>query len=97
MFLFAAGFLVVVLALSIFIGPKKITDKKTDPFECGTIATGDTSQRFGVKYYLVAVLFILFDIEIVFLYPWAVNVRELGWVVFGAVVGVHDIDEWLFV
>ena len=93
MLVFTAGFLVAVLALSIFVGPKKITDKKADPFECGTIATGDTSQRFGVKYYLIAVLFILFDIEIVFLYPWAVNVRELGWVVFAAVIGFLAIVE----
>ena len=93
MMVITAAFLVVMIALSVMIGPKQITDKKADPFECGTVATGDTSRRFGVKYYLVAVLFILFDIEIVFLYPWAVNLRELGWAVFVAMVGFLAIVE----
>ena len=93
MMIIAAVFVASMIVLSIFIGPKRITDKKAQPFECGTIGSGDASQRFGVKYYLVAVLFILFDIEIMFLYPWVVNVKELGWPVFYAIVAFLGVVE----
>lgn len=75
----ATGFAVTMLLLAIVVGPKKITEVKQDSFECGTIGTGDPDARFSVKFYLVAVIFILFDIEIVYLFPWAVQLRELGW------------------
>src|SRR3989338_8437730 len=71
--------------LSSLIGPKKQTKEKLDPYECGMPPVGDSRQRFSVKFFLVAILFILFDIEAVFLYPWAVlfkNFKESGQGVF---------------
>lgn len=56
-----------------------LSEVKDDAFECGTIGTGDARSRFGVKFYLVAMIFILFDIEIVYMFPWAVNALQLGW------------------
>ncbi len=75
----ASGFLVTMLLASIFLGPRRDSAMKDDPFECGTVATGTANERFSVKFYLVAMIFILFDIEIVFLYPWAVQALTLGW------------------
>jgi NADH-quinone oxidoreductase subunit A len=73
------GFLLFMLALSVWLGPKNPTATKQQPWECGGIPVGSArEQRFGVRFYLVAVLFILFDIEIMFMYPWAVSLRELG-------------------
>lgn len=77
--LLSAGFLVTMLLISIGVGPKVLSEVKDDPFECGTIGTGDARSRFGVKFYLVAMIFILFDIEIVYMFPWAVNALQLGW------------------
>jgi len=66
-----------LLAASMLLG-KKVRDRvKDSPYECGIIPTGDARQRFSVKFYLVAIVFILFDIEAVFLYPWAVVYRDL--------------------
>ncbi len=73
-----AGFVITMLALSALLGPKNRSEVKDDPFECGTIGTGDVSGRHSVKFYLVAMTFIVFDVEVVFLYPWAVSLRELG-------------------
>ncbi len=76
-------FLVVILlasaivTLSWIIGYRKPTRAKLSPYECGMTPVGDARERFSVKFYLVAMLFILFDIEAVFLYPWAVVYREL--------------------
>ena len=82
----AAGFLVTMLLASIFIGPRRDSAVKDEPFECGTIATGTASERFSVKFYLVAMIFILFDLEIVFLYPWALQAQTLGWYGFCAML-----------
>ncbi|MCL4152966.1 UNVERIFIED_CONTAM: hypothetical protein GTU68_042004, partial [Idotea baltica] len=69
-----------MLALSSILGPKYKSKTKQLPFECGSVSVGDMKdQRFQVKFYLIAMLFILFDIEIIFMYPWAVNFKELGW------------------
>lgn len=76
--LLVAGFLVKMLFLSAFLGPQRKSEVKDDPFECGTVATGDVSGRHSVKFYLVAMTFIVFDVEVVFLYPWAVSLREMG-------------------
>ncbi len=81
-----AGFLLTMLALSINLGPRRDSAVKDDPFECGTIATGNAEERFSVKFYLVAMIFILFDIEIVFLYPWALQAQALGWYGFCAML-----------
>ena len=63
---------------SFLIGPKKPSAVKLAPYECGMPLVGTARQRFSVKFYLVAMLFILFDIETVFLYPWAVVFKDLG-------------------
>ena len=82
----ASGFAITMLTLSIVLGPKKHTAVKDDPFECGTIATGDAGARHSVRFYLVAMTFIVFDVEVVFLYPWALQVKELGWYGFWAAI-----------
>lgn len=77
---------VVVLALLIIatkLGPKSINAAKADPFESGNPPKGDARIRFPVRFYLIAMLFLIFDLEVVFLYPWAIYFRQLG--VFGLV------------
>ena len=66
------------LFMSVFIGRRTRLGKKGDPYECGIDPVGTTRDPVPVKYYLVAILFILFDIEVIFLYPWAVISRNLG-------------------
>jgi len=84
--LLSSGAIAFLIFLSIAIGPQKRSEIKQDPFECGTLGTGDARGRFGVRFYLVALLFVLFDIEIVFMYPWAVGAIELGWYGFCAML-----------
>ena len=73
----AFGIAVALRLLSQFIGKRVKNPVKDLPYECGIAPTGSARERFSVKFYLVAMLFILFDIEAVFLYPWAVVYREL--------------------
>ena len=73
------GFAGVMILLSSFLGPKNPTPEKLAPYECGLPAVGDARERHSVKFYLVAMVFLLFDIEVAFLYPWAVALRDLGW------------------
>lgn len=70
-------FAVALLLVSSWIGPHRPSRMKLAAYECGMTPTGDARQRFSVKFYLVAMIFILFDVEAVFLYPWAVIFREL--------------------
>jgi NADH-quinone oxidoreductase subunit A len=78
--LLVAGVLgLVMLAAAAYLGPKTITATKVAPFECGSNPVGSARQRFAVKFYVVAILFIVFDLETVFLYPWAVLFKDLGW------------------
>ncbi len=84
-FLFAIGFIAVMMSASHFLGPKRKTDDKLQNFESGIDAIGNARQPMAVKYFLVAILFVLFDVEVIFFYPYAVNFRELGWAGFGAV------------
>src|SRR4051794_38664032 len=79
-------FAVPSVALSQFLGPRKPTPEKLAPYECGMPAVGDARERMSVKFYLVAMIFLLFDIEVAFLYPWAMALRELGWAGFVQVV-----------
>lgn len=72
--LFAAG----TILMSHLIVPRRRGARKMSPYECGVEPVGNARGRFSVKFYLVAVLFIIFDVEVVFLYPWAVTFRELG-------------------
>ena len=76
--LIAIGFGAIALLLSSLIVPRRRNAIKNSPYECGVEPVGTARQRFTVRFYLVAVLFILFDIEAVFLYPWAVAFRQLG-------------------
>ncbi|MEI6389025.1 MAG: NADH-quinone oxidoreductase subunit A [Spirochaetota bacterium] len=69
----------VVLIISSFLGPSRKTARKNANFECGIPSQGDARTPFSVKYFLVAILFVIFDVELVFMYPWAVSFRELGW------------------
>lgn len=70
-------FAVALLLVSSWIGQHRPSRAKLAAYECGMTPTGDARQRFSVKFYLVAMIFILFDVEVVFLYPWAVIFREL--------------------
>jgi len=79
-------FAVPSVALSQFLGPRKPSPEKSAPYECGMPAVGDAHERMSVKFYLVAMIFLLFDIEVAFLYPWAMALRELGWAGFVQVV-----------
>jgi len=76
--LMAMGIAAGMVALSALLGWRRPSRVKAQPYECGMTPTGDASGRFSVKFYLVGMLFILFDVEVVFLYPWAVIFRELG-------------------
>ena len=75
--LVACGVAGGMIALSTLLGHRKPSAFKQQPYECGMTPTGDTRGRFSVKFYLVAMLFILFDVEAVFMYPWAVILRDL--------------------
>jgi NADH-quinone oxidoreductase subunit A len=77
-FIFVAGFAVTNIVLSHVVGRRKDTRAKLMPYECGMDPVGSARQRFSVKFYLIAMLFILFDIEAVFLLPWAVVFKKLS-------------------
>lgn len=74
----ALGFVVTTMAVSHWLGPKRHSATKDDSFECGIESQGNARNPFSIKYFLVAILFVLFDVEVIFMYPWAVNFRELG-------------------
>lgn len=75
----AVGFVTITMIASHLLGPKLRTKKKLVSFESGLVAQGNARQPFAIKYFLVAILFVLFDVEIIFMYPWALNFKELGW------------------
>lgn len=83
---FAVGFVVVMMAVTHWLGPKRPTAEKLENFESGIEISGNARQPLAVKYFLVAILFVLFDVEVIFFYPYAVNFRELGWEGFMAVL-----------
>ena len=76
---FGAGFGALNIALSHLTGKRKPTPEKLAPYECGMPPVGDARERQSIKFYLVAMIFLLFDIEVAFLYPWAMALRDLGW------------------
>jgi len=84
--LFAAGLIATIIILSNYLGPKRATADKLQNFESGIEIKGNARQPMAVKYFLVAILFVLFDVEVIFFYPYAVNFRELGWGGFVAVL-----------
>ena len=83
---FAIGFVATMLVLSNFMGPKRKTSDKLETFASGIETHGDARQPMAIKYFLVAILFVLFDVEVIFFYPYAVNFKELGWAGFGEIV-----------
>lgn len=76
---FAAGFVFITILISGFLGPKRASKKKDVNFECGIESIGNARVPFNIRYFLVAILFVLFDVEVIFMYPWAVNFLDLGW------------------
>ena len=74
------------IVLLLLLGQKNPTPEKLAPYECGMPAVGDARERHSVKFYLVAMIFLLFDIEVAFLYPWAMAIRDLRWVGFGQIL-----------
>lgn len=76
--LLAVGFVTVTMIVSHWLGPKLRTKKKLVSFESGLVAQGNARQPFAIKYFLTAILFVLFDVEIIFMYPWAINFKALG-------------------
>ena len=91
---------VIPILAGMILGPRRPDAKKVSPYECGFEAFEDARMRFDVRYYLVAILFILFDLEIVFLFPWAVSLEGIGalgfWsmMVFLLVLVIGFIYEW---
>lgn len=84
--LFAAGFVATMIGISAWVGPKRKTADKLEIFASGIESHGNARQPMAIKYFLVAILFVLFDVEVIFFYPYAVNFRELGWGGFSAVL-----------
>ena len=78
MFVVALGFVATTLVATHLLGPNRKTKIKQDVFECGIESQGNARIPFSIKYFLVAILFVLFDVEVIFMYPWAVNFKELG-------------------
>jgi NADH-quinone oxidoreductase subunit A len=79
MLVVGVGFGAVSIILSSFVGPRNPTPEKMAPYECGMPPVGDARERQSVKFYLIAMIFLLFDIEVAFLYPWALALRDLSW------------------
>ncbi|HEX9706994.1 MAG TPA: NADH-quinone oxidoreductase subunit A [Steroidobacteraceae bacterium] len=96
----AGGFGLVLLVLGWVLGPRRPDVEKVSPYECGFEAFEDSRTKFDVRYYLVAILFIIFDLEIAFLFPWAVSLDTIGgfgllsMAVFLAVLVIGFIYEW---
>jgi NADH-quinone oxidoreductase subunit A len=84
--LFAMGLVAAIIFGSDALGPKRRTSDKLQNFESGIEIRGNARQPIAIKYFLIAILFVLFDVEVIFFYPYAVNFRELGWEGFKAVV-----------
>jgi len=84
--IFAAGFVAFMILVSSFLGPKRKTSDKLETFTSGIESHGDARSPMAIKYFLVAILFVLFDVEVIFFYPYAVNFKSLGWTGFFEVV-----------
>ncbi len=90
----------IPLLLGLKLGPRKEDAAKDSPYECGFEAFEDARMQFDVRYYLVAILFIIFDLEIAFLFPWAVSIREVGLIgfvsmaIFLIILTIGFIYEW---
>lgn len=82
----AVGFVVLTLSLSHLLGPNRKTKQREENFECGIESLGNARFPVSVKYFLSAILFVLFDVEVIFFYPYAVNFQEMGWAGFISVL-----------
>lgn len=76
---FAIGFVATMIFVSSLVGPKRKTNDKLENFTSGIVTHGNARQPMAIKYFLIAILFVLFDVEVIFFYPYAVNFRELAW------------------
>jgi len=96
----AVGLALTLLGLANLLGPRRPNEAKSSPFEFGSKPSGLARERFDVKFYLLALLFVVFDIEAVFMYPWAVVLGELGWsgyitmLVFGVTLVLGLVYAW---
>ena len=77
--IFAVGLVVLLMVLTHLLGPRRKTTDKLQTFASGIETHGDARQPIAIKYFLTAILFVLFDVEVIFFYPYAVNFKELGW------------------
>lgn len=84
--IFAVGLIVVLMLITHLLGPKRKTKDKLQNFASGIESHGDARQPMAIKYFLTAILFVLFDVEVIFFYPYAVNFKGLGWDGFWAVM-----------
>lgn len=97
------GLLVVgaMLAIHLLVGPRRRFPEKQEPFECGESQIVSPRQRYAVKFYMVAILFVVFDVEAIYFYPWAATFTELGWFGFGGIavftvpLAVGLVYEWM--
>ena len=100
LFAVAIGFGAFTVFMSNLLGPSRPSPEKSAPYECGVPPVGDARERQSVKFYLVAMVFLLFDIEVAFLYPWAMAMRDLGWagyiqiVLFTAILAAGYVYIW---
>jgi NADH-quinone oxidoreductase subunit A len=83
---FAGGFVAFMILVSSLLGPKRKTDDKLATFTSGILSHGDARSPMAIKYFLIAILFVLFDVEVIFFYPYAVNFKSLGWGGLGEVI-----------
>jgi len=96
----ATGLVLVFFTLSSVLGKKRMTKEKAVPYECGNDSGGAEGARPSVKFYLTAILFVVFDVEVVFLYPWAAEFKHLGWtgflvmLPFLILLGLGMLYEW---
>lgn len=84
--IFAVGLITLLMVATHLLGPKRKTSDKLQTFASGIESHGDARQPIAIKYFLTAILFVLFDVEVIFFYPYAVNFKELGWNGFWAVM-----------
>lgn len=87
LFTLTAGVVGLMVNLGRWFGPRRPSAVKSEAFECGNPPTGSAWGRFSVKFYMTAISFIVFDVEVVFFYPWALSFRQLGWPGFAAMMG----------
>jgi NADH-quinone oxidoreductase subunit A len=91
MFVVALGFVALVMGVTHWMGPRRKTKVKLETFECGIDVQGNARTPFSIKYFLVAILFVLFDVEVIFMYPWAVNFKSLG------LMGLAEMFSFIFI